>query len=78
MTVDRSAPLVVRVAGLPAATLSRLRFTETTALAEALVSTRQWLAAEAMALSASLFGVIGAAARIRGETGAGRVAPRSR
>lgn len=62
MTVDRSAPLVVRVAGLPAATLSRLRFTETAALAEALISTRQWLAAEAMTLSASLFGVIGAAA----------------
>ncbi|WP_026413556.1 lantibiotic dehydratase [Actinomadura oligospora] len=54
------APPVLRLAGLPAATLDGLRLKETFGLAEEQVRLRQWLAAEGGALSDALFTAIGA------------------
>ncbi len=66
-TTDLSGPhvagsFVLRVAGLPADVLRRLRFDETHALAGGLARDRAWLAAEGDALADALHPVIGAAA----------------
>jgi hypothetical protein len=52
---------VLRVAGLPADVLRRLRFEESHALADRLARDREWLAAEGDALADALHPVIGAA-----------------
>jgi hypothetical protein len=55
-----ASPLVVRVAGMPAVALTRLRDEDSFALAAEVVERREWLATEGSALADALHGAIGA------------------